>query len=49
MTNLPIPFECPIRGSDGFRQVGVKGGDGSTPVTQAYECRERVAARIGAH
>src|SRR5256885_514449 len=25
MTNLLLPFECPICGSDGFRQVEVKG------------------------
>ena len=39
MTNLLIPFECPICGSDGFRQVEVKGRDGSKRLTQAYECR----------
>ena len=39
MTNLMIPFECPICGSDGFRQVEVKGRDGRTRLTQAYECR----------
>jgi transposase-like protein len=39
MTNLMIPFECPICGSDGFRQVEVKGRDGRTRQTQAYECR----------
>jgi hypothetical protein len=39
MTNLMIPFECPICGSDGFRQVEVKGRDGTSRLTQAYECR----------
>jgi transcriptional regulator NrdR family protein len=39
MMNLLIPFECPICGSGGFRQVEVKGRDGSSRVTQAYECR----------
>jgi transcriptional regulator NrdR family protein len=39
MTNLMIPFECPICGSDGFRQGEVKGRDGRTRLTQAYECR----------
>jgi uncharacterized Zn finger protein len=39
MTNLLIPFECPICGSDGFTQVEVKGRDGSSRLTQAYECR----------
>jgi transcriptional regulator NrdR family protein len=39
MTNLMIPFECPICGSDGFRQVEVKDRDGRTRQTQAYECR----------
>ena len=39
MTNLSIPFECPICGSDGFNQVFVKGRDGSSRLTQAYECR----------
>jgi transposase-like protein len=39
MTNLMIPFECPICGSDGFRQVEVKDRDGRTRLTQAYECR----------
>ena len=38
MTNLLIPFECPICGSDGFRQVEVKGRDGTSRLTQAYEC-----------
>jgi hypothetical protein len=38
MTNLLIPFECPICGSDGFSQVAVKGRDGATRLTQAYEC-----------
>jgi hypothetical protein len=39
MTNLSIPFECPICGSDGFTQVYVKGRDGLSRLTQAYECR----------
>ena len=39
MTNLLIPFECPICGSDGFRAVTVKGRDGLPRPTQAYECR----------
>lgn len=39
MTNLRIPFECPICGSDGFRQVEVRGRDGAARLTQAYECR----------
>jgi transcriptional regulator NrdR family protein len=39
MTNLLIPFECPICGSDGFRQVEVRGRDGASRLTQAYECR----------
>jgi hypothetical protein len=38
MTNLLIPFECPICGSDGFRQVTVRGRDGVSRLTQAYEC-----------
>jgi hypothetical protein len=38
MTNLLLSFECPICGSDGFTQVLVKGHDGTTRVTQAYEC-----------
>jgi hypothetical protein len=38
MTNLMIPFSCPICGSDGFTQVLVRGGDGRTRLTQAYEC-----------
>jgi transcription elongation factor Elf1 len=38
MTNLRIPFECPVCGSDGFRQVEVRGRDGVTRLTQAYEC-----------
>ncbi len=38
MTNLMIPFECPICGSDGFRQVQVRGRDGLVQMTQAYEC-----------
>ena len=29
MTNLLIPFECPICGADGFRPVTVKGRDGT--------------------
>jgi len=39
MTNLLIPFECPICGSDGFQQVTVKERDGGPRLTQAYECR----------
>ena len=39
MTNVLIPFECPICGSDGFTQVEVKGRDGSSRLTQAYACR----------
>lgn len=39
MTNLLLPFECPICGSDGFRPVTVKGRDGLPRPTQAYECR----------
>jgi hypothetical protein len=39
MTNLLIPFECPICASDGFTQVAVKGRDGNSRLTQAYECR----------
>jgi hypothetical protein len=39
MTNLLIPFECPICGSDGFRAVSVTGRDGLPRPTQAYECR----------
>jgi hypothetical protein len=38
MTNLSIAFECPICGSDGFTPVYVKGPDGSSRLTQAYEC-----------
>jgi hypothetical protein len=38
MTNLLIPFECPICGSDGFKQVEVKDRAGSSRLTQAYEC-----------
>jgi hypothetical protein len=38
MTNLLIPFECPVCGSDGFRQVQMKGRDGTSRLTQAYEC-----------
>ena len=34
MTNLMIPFKCPICGSDGFSQVVVKGR-----LTEAYECK----------
>jgi len=34
MTNLLLPFECPICGSDGFTQVVVKGR-----LTEAYECK----------
>lgn len=39
MSNISIPFECPVCGSDGFKQVEVKGRDGASRVTQAYECR----------
>lgn len=39
MTNLRLPFECPICGSDGFSQVAVKGADGRERLTQAYECK----------
>ena len=39
MTNLRLPFECPICGSDGFQQVAVKGPDGRERLTQAYECK----------
>ncbi len=39
MTNLRLPFECPICGSDGFSQVSVKGADGRERLTQAYECK----------
>ena len=39
MTNLMIPFECPVCGSDGFTQVEVRGRDGTPRMTQAYECR----------
>lgn len=39
MANLRLPFECPICGSDGFRQVEVKGRDGVPRITQAYECK----------
>jgi hypothetical protein len=39
MTNLLIPFECPICGSDGFNEVYVKQRDGASRLTQAYECR----------
>ena len=39
MTNLLIPFECPVCGSDGFTQVQVRGRDGVTRITEAYECR----------
>jgi hypothetical protein len=46
MTNVLIPFECPICGSDGFTQVEVKGRDGSSRLTQAYEAA--AAARCSA-
>jgi len=39
MTDLRLPFECPICGSDGFTQVGVVGRDGVPRLTQAYECK----------
>jgi hypothetical protein len=39
MTNLLLPFECPICGSDGFQEVTVKGPDGRKRRTQAYECK----------
>ena len=39
MTNLLLPFKCPICGSDGFTQVAVKRRDGSEQLTQAYECK----------
>jgi len=39
MTNLSILFECPICGSDEFRQVQVSGRDGIRRPTEAYECR----------
>jgi transcriptional regulator NrdR family protein len=39
MPNLLLRFECPICGSDGFRQVEVKGRNGTPRLTQAYECR----------
>jgi len=39
MPNLRLPFECPICGSDGFRQVEVIGRDGVPRLTQAYECK----------
>ena len=38
MTQLMIQFECPICGSDGFRQVEVRGREGVSRLTQAYEC-----------
>jgi hypothetical protein len=38
MTDLLLPFQCPICGSDGFTQVLVKGREGTTRATQAYEC-----------
>jgi hypothetical protein len=38
MSNLLLPFECPICCSDGFCEVYVKGRDGSRRLTQAYEC-----------
>ena len=39
MTNLMLPFECPICGSDGFTQVKVRTADGRERLTQAYECK----------
>ena len=39
MVNLLRPFECPSCGSDGFSQVEVKGRNGVSRLTQAYECR----------
>jgi len=39
MPNISLPFECPICGSDGFRQVEVRGRDGVSRLTQAYECK----------
>jgi transcription elongation factor Elf1 len=39
MTDLRLPFECPICGSDGFTQVAVKGRDGVARLTGAYECK----------
>jgi hypothetical protein len=39
MTNIRLPFECPICGSDGFTQVEVKGREGVKRLTQAYECK----------
>lgn len=38
MTKLMLPFECPVCGSDGFRQVEIRGRDGVKRLTQAYEC-----------
>ena len=39
MTNLSLPFECPICGSDRFTQVAVKGREGVPRLTGAYECK----------
>jgi hypothetical protein len=39
MTDLRLPFECPICGSDGFIQVAVRGRDGVQRLTDAYECK----------
>ena len=39
MVNLLLPFECPVCASDGFTQVQVKGRNGVSRLTQAYECR----------
>lgn len=39
MTKLMLPFICPICGSDGFKQVSVRGRDGVERLTQAYECK----------
>lgn len=39
MTNLLIPFECPVCGADGFREVKVRRRDGTLRLTQAYECK----------
>lgn len=38
MTNLRLPFECPICGPDGFTHISVRGRDGTPRLTQAYEC-----------
>ena len=38
VTNLLLPFECPVCGSDGFRQVEVSRWDGVPRLTQACEC-----------